>query len=198
MYRTSDSVHRMVLTAVLSAVAALLMFFDFPVPLVPSFVKLDFSEVPVMLGAYFLGPVSGVAVALLKILLHCIVRGTATLGIGEAANFTGSLAYILPAFFIYSARPTKKGAILSLVIATLCVSAIVAVSDYFAFFPLYAKVAGVDVSVFVAMGSAVNHRVIDLFTLIFYAVFPFNVFKYGVTSVFVFLLYKRLEPIMDV
>ena len=74
--------------AMLGAVAGVLMNLEFPIPfLAPSFYQLDFSEVPVMVGTFAMGPVAGILIELVKILVHLVTKGTMTAGVGDVANF---------------------------------------------------------------------------------------------------------------
>lgn len=188
-----ESIRRSTMAGMFGAVAAVLMLLDFPVPLVPPFVKFDLSELPVLLGGLFLGPVGGGIVAGLKILLHLVFRGSLTVGIGELANFTGSIAYMLPGVLLFRHRDSMRDACASFAAATVVVSVVIVVGNYFVFFPAYARLMGLSVDAFVAMGHSVNSSVHDLWTLMVYCLFPFNLFKYGVTSVLAALLYRRLR-----
>ena len=77
----------MVQVAMLGAAAVVLMFFDIPLPFAPSFYKIDLSEVPVLIGAFAMGPLAGAAIELIKILLNLVMKGSTTAGVGEVANF---------------------------------------------------------------------------------------------------------------
>ena len=184
---------RLVLTALLGAISALLMILEFPIPLVPPFIKMDFSELPVILGGFILGPADGALVVLVKITLSILMRGTNTAFIGEIANLTYSLGYMLPAVLIYSKIKTKKGAAISLFTGTVITSIIAVIMNIFVVFPLYAKLMGLDLATIVGMGTSANPFVKDLTGLMIFAILPFNLFKYGITSVISFLLYKKLS-----
>ena len=108
---TITTTARLTLTAMFGALAAVLMLFSFPIFFTLPFIKLDLSDVPVVLGTYMLGPLWGVAIAFVKIALNFVLNGTTTVGIGELANLLFTLAYILPAGIIYRYRRTKKGAV---------------------------------------------------------------------------------------
>ena len=101
------------------AVASVLMFLEFPLPFAPGFYKLDLSEVPVLIGAFALGPVSGFFIELIKILVHLVIKGTQTAGIGELANLVIGCAFVLPAALIYRAGKTRKRAVIGMITGTL-------------------------------------------------------------------------------
>mgnify|MGYP000314454169 CR=1 FL=1 len=98
----------MVQVAMLGAAAVVLMFFDIPLPFAPSFYKIDLSEVPVLIGAFAMGPLAGAAIELIKILLNLVMKGSTTAGVGEVANFLIGCAYVMPAAWIYKTQKTKK------------------------------------------------------------------------------------------
>ncbi len=184
---------RMVYIAMFGAISSVLMILEISVPLAPSFIKFDFSELPVVLGGYMMGPAAGAAIAVLKVALHLVLKGTSTMGIGELSNLIGSLCYMLPGVLIYRKIRTKKGATISLVIATLVVSCVLLGTNTFFIFPAYAKILGMSIDTFVQMGAMTNPLVGSYFTLMVLSVFPFNIFKYGVISIITLTIYKRVK-----
>ena len=189
-----NNTKKMVLIALFSSVAAVLMFLDFSVPLTPSFVKFDLSELPVILGGYLLGPMSGVIIIILKLAIKLILKPSSTMFIGELSNFIASLTYMLPAVLYYRRNKTLKSAIISLVIGTLISAIVVTVADYLVIFPLYAKLF-MSMEAIIKAGNAINKNIDSLLSLMLISIFPFNIFKYGVTSVLTVLLYKKLKNI---
>lgn len=181
---------------VLSAVATVLMLFDFPLWFAPNFYQLDFSEVPVLLGTFALGPAAGVSIELVKILINFVLNGTDTGGIGELANFIVGCSFIVPAGLIYRNHKSIKTAIIGLIVGTLSLAAIGAVLNYYFLLPVYAKVYGTPIQAFVDMAKALNPAITDLKTLVLYAVVPFNIFKGIAVSSVVVLIYKRISPIL--
>ena len=181
---------------VLSAVATVLMLFDFPLWFAPNFYQLDFSEVPVLVGTFALGPMAGVAIEFVKILLNFVLNGTDTGGIGELANFAVGCSFIIPAGCIYKFRKTFNTAILGLAIGTLTLATVGSLMNYFVLLPVYAKVYGAPIEAFIEMGSLINPAITDLKTFVLYAVAPFNLFKGIVISAITILIYKKLSPIL--
>ena len=108
----------MVQVAMLGAAAVVLMFFDIPLPFAPSFYKIDLSEVPVLIGAFAMGPLAGAAIELIKILLNLVMKGSTTAGVGEVANFLIGCAYVMPAAWIYKTQKTKKNAMIGMAVGT--------------------------------------------------------------------------------
>jgi riboflavin transporter FmnP len=181
---------------VLAAVATILMLFEFPLWFAPNFYELDFSEVPVLLGAFALGPAAGAMIELVKILINFVVNGTDTGGIGELANFIIGCAFIIPAGFIYKKHKSFKTAILGLVAGTISLAIIGAFLNYFLLLPVYSKIYGAPIQAFIDMGNALNPAITDLKTFVLYAVVPFNLFKGIVVSAMVILIYKKLSPVL--
>ena len=107
------STRKIAVIGMFSAVAALLMYFEFPMPFAPPFYELDFSEIPILIGAFAFGPAAGVMMEFIKILLELILKGTTTAFVGELANFCVGCSLILPAATIYSFRKTKKNAVVA-------------------------------------------------------------------------------------
>jgi len=181
---------------VLAAVATVLMLLEFPLWFAPNFYELDFSEVPVLLGTFALGPAAGATIELVKILLNFVVNGTETGGIGEFANFLIGCSFVVPAGIIYKRHKTFKTAILGLIVGTLSLAIAGAFLNYYLLLPVYAKIYGAPIQAFVDMANAINPAVTDLKTFIMFAVVPFNLFKGVVVSSMVMLVYKKLSPIL--
>ncbi len=184
---------KMVMVGMLGAISTILMYFDFPVPLAPGFIKMDFSELPVIIGGFLLGPVSGAAVAFLKVLLRFILKGTDTMGVGEFSNLLGSLAYVLPAALFYKHLKTRRSAEYGLLAGTVTTSIVMVLANAAFVFPLYIKLFGMTADAIVKMGSAVNPLVNNMFTLMVFSILPFNLFKYGVISILTLLVYKKIS-----
>ena len=187
---------RLVWISLLGAISSILMLFEIVVPFVPTFIKLDISDVPVLLGGFLLGPVSGIYIALIKVLLHFVLKGSSTLGIGELVNFIGSVMFMLPAVLYYYRNRTNRRAIQSLLLGTCIVTITLLLLNYFVMFPLYASVMHFPLEAIVAATNAVNSFVTDTFTLMVFALLPFNLLKYVLASVLTYILYERVKPII--
>ncbi len=185
-----------VMTAMFGAISVVLMLIDFPLPIAPSFMKMDISDLPAMLGTFMMGPAAGVAIAAIKNILELIFRGTTTAFVGELANFLGACSYILPAALVYHFKKGKGGAALSLLAATVCVTILYMILDYAVIFPMYSTLYNLPMETIIAMGSAITGRITDLFTMMVFAVAPFNLIKYGIVSLITFFTYKRLKGVL--
>lgn len=181
---------------ILGAVATVLMLLEFPLWFAPSFYELDFSEVPVLLGAFALGPAAGAMIELVKILINFVLNGTDTGGVGEFANFIIGCSFIVPAGYIYKRNKSFKTAILGLVVGTLTLAVAGAFLNYYLLLPLYAKIYGYPIQAFIDMGHALNPAITDLKTFVLFAVVPFNLLKGVIVSAMVILIYKKLSPIL--
>ncbi|WAM32953.1 ECF transporter S component [Caldicellulosiruptor morganii] len=180
--------------SIFGALAFVIMLIEFPLGIFPDFLKLDFSDSIALIISFALGPLSGVAVELLKNLLHLFVTKTA--GIGEFANFMVGGCFVFIAGYIYSYNKTRKGAILSLIVSTIAFSIWAGILNYFVFLPLYEKVLKFPVTEVVKLAAKFNRLITDKFTLILFSIIPFNLVKGAVISIVTFALYKRLSKIV--
>ena len=180
----------------LGAIAVVLMLFEIPLPFAPSFYEIDFSEVPVLIGAFSMGPMAGVLIELIKIILNLCINGTVTAGVGELANFVIGCAMVLPAAIIYKRKKTKKGAVIGLVTGTLFMTFAGCFINAYVMLPTYAKAFGMPIEALVGLGSAINASITDLFTFVMFAVVPFNLLKGVLVSIIVLLIYKKISPIL--
>ncbi len=190
------STHYVTYTAVFAAMAGVLMTFEIPLFFAPSFYKLDFSELPVLICTFYLGPVAGVAAELVKIIVKLLLKGTTTAFVGELANFITSCAFILPASIIYHARPGKKSAILGMAAGTLVLTVFGSLFNAVYLIPKFAEMYGMPLDTIVSMGNEINGAVNSLATLVLFAVVPFNLLKGVVVSLITYLLYKRISPLL--
>ena len=186
---------RVAFVAMFGAVAAVLMLFEIPLFFAPSFYKLDLSEIPVLLCAFYLGPVSGVVCELLKVLLKLLLKGTTTAFVGDFANFVVGCSLVLPASVIYHHHRTRKSAIVGMAVGTASLTVFGSAFNAIYLLPKFAELFGMSLDAIVAMGSAVNASITSVSTLVLLAVAPFNILKGVVVSLVTFLLYKRLEKL---
>lgn len=182
--------------AMFSAISAVLMLLEVPLFFAPSFYKLDFSELPVLICTFYLGPVEGVVCEFIKVVLKILLKGTTTAFVGDFANFVVGCSLILPASIAYQANPSKKGAALSLVLGTACLTIFGSLFNAWYLIPKFADLYGIPMEAIIGMGSQVNASITDLKTLVLFAVVPFNLLKGTVVSVLTFLLYKRVARVL--
>lgn len=180
---------------ILSAVAIILMYLEFSLPIFPIFLKFDFGDIPALLGAFSMGPLAGVLIQLIKNIAHIPV--THTMMVGELANFIMGSIFVGTAGLIYKYKKTRGGAIVSLIAATIALTISGALINYYLTIPFYVRVLGMTLEDIVAMTRAVgNTMVTDLRSLIVFAFVPFNILKGAVISLIVGIFYKRLSPIL--
>ena len=188
-------VKALVKIGMLAAVAVILMIFEIPLPFAPAFYEIDFSEVPVMVGCFAMGPLAGALIELVKILLNFVITGTDTAGVGELANFIIGCSLCVPAGLIYRRNRTRKNALIGMITETLLMTVIGCVINAFILLPTYAVAFGLSMDKLVAMGTAVNSGITGISTFVMFAVAPFNLLKGILVSVIVFLIYKKISPI---
>lgn len=186
----------MVQIGLLSAAAIVLMLFEIPLWFAPPFYKIDFSEVPVIVGALALGPIAGVLIELIKIMLNFLIDGTLTAGVGELANFLIGSALVVPPAMIYKKNKTRKSAMIGLAVGTIFMTALGCVLNAYLLLPAYATAFQWDIEKLIAMGTAVNPNINSLWTFIFFAVAPFNLLKGLLVSVITLVIYKRISIIL--
>jgi len=181
---------------ILGAVAGLLMLLEIPLPFAPSFYEVDLSEVAVLLGAFSMGPVAGVIIEAIKILINFVITGTATAGVGELANFIVGCCLIVPAAMIYNKNKRIKNAIVGILVGIFAMTLVGAILNYYILIPVYASAFGMPIETIVAMGTKLNSNIDSLWDLILLANVPFNIIKGILSGLITFLLYKRLSPIL--
>ena len=191
---TKTNLRALTMTAMLSAMAAALMYVNFSIPIMPSFIKLDFSELPALIASFSISPLSGVVVCLIKNLVK--LPTTSTGGVGELSNFILGVAFVLPAGLIYKKHKTRKRAFIGSVIGALSMALIGLASNYYVIYPIYTKFMPLEgiLAMYQAILPAVK---IDslLKALIIFNV-PFTFFK-GMCSVLItFLIYKKISPLI--
>lgn len=181
--------------AILGAIAFIIMLVEFPLWFVPEFYQIDFSDIPALIGAFALGPVAGILIELIKNILNVALTGSITGGIGEAANFIIGALFVGTAGVIYKKNKTRKSAIIGMALGTLFMAVVGSLSNYFIILPLYSKIMPIET--ILNMARAVNSVVVDMKTLVLYAVFPFNLLKGLVVSILTLPLYKRLSGVLN-
>lgn len=195
--RKVSPARRVSIIGISAAIAAVLHVLDFPlVILAPEFYKLDFSELPVLLCGFYLGPSATVICEGVKILLKLLLKGTSTAFVGDLANFVVGCSLVLPATVFYHAHKSKHSAIIGLAIGTLVMTVFGSAFNAIYLLPKFSELFGLPLDTIVGMGTAVNGAINSVSTLVLFAVVPFNLLKGIVVSALTFLLYKRISPIL--
>ena len=193
----SSNIRTIVSVGMLAAIAVVLMFFEFPLPFIaPNFYELDLSEVPILIGAFALGPVAGVLAELVKILLNLAIRGTDTAFVGELANFVMGCAFVVPASLLYKMKKSRKNALIGLGAGAITMTAAAICINALVLLPAYSKAFGTPIEAFIEMGTMIHPSINSIWTFAFLAVAPFNLIKGILVAVVTMLLYKHISPIL--
>ncbi len=193
--KMSDT-HYVTYTAIFSCMAAVLMLIEIPLFFAPGFYKMDLSELPIMICTFYLGPVAGVTAEFVKVFLKLLIKGTSTAFVGDFANFAVGCTFVLPASILYHSKPSRRRAFWGLVLGTLVMTVFGSAFNALYLIPKFAQLFHMELDAIVAMGTAVNERITSVYTLVLYAVVPFNLLKGVIVSALTFLLYKRISPLM--
>lgn len=178
--------------AMLAAVSFVLMLFDFSVPFMPGFIKMDFSELPALIGSFALGPVAGVMVCFVKNLLHLFV--TSTGGVGELSNFVLGAVFVSVAGVIYKKNKTRKGAFIGALAGALSMAVISVFSNYYIVYPVYT--AFMPMEGIIAAYNAIYSGINNLWQALIIFNMPFTFVKGMAVTAVSFLIYKKIAPIL--
>ena len=180
------------ITAMLGAVSFVLQFLEFSVPFVPSFIKLDLSDLPALLGSFALGPLSGVLIALIKNVLH--LMDTSSGGVGELSNFILCALFVLPAGWVYKRNKTRKSALIGSLIGAVLSSLVSILTNYFIVYPIYT--AFMPMETIIAMYQAIRPSTETLLEALIVFNVPFTFIKEMICVAITFVIYKHLSPIL--
>lgn len=189
---------KMAMVGMLSALSTALMLLEIPVFFAPFFYKLDFSELPILIGTFAFGPAAGVMMEFIKILLKLFIKSTSTMFVGELANFAVGCSFILPASAIYLFKKTRKNAIIACVVGTLTMTVFGTAFNAVYLLPAFAKLFHMPMEQILAMGAEVNPLMTEGSIMSFVAVCvgPLNLLKGAADSIVTLLIYKPLSPIL--
>ena len=194
---SENSIKTLAKIAIMAAIAVVIMLVSFPLPsIAPSFYKLDFSEVAVLIGSFALGPVAGIAIEALKILLNLVFNGTNTAFIGEFANFLMGCALVVPAGVIYQKNRTRKGAITGIIVGIVCMVIAGDLLNYFLLIPAYVSIAHFPLEAIIAAGTKIFPFINSTLSLVLVCVTLFNLVKGVLVGTITALVYKRVSPLL--
>ena len=191
---TKVSILKLVTAAILSAIAAVLQFIEISIPIIPSFVKLDFSDLPALLGAFSLGPAYGVAIQLVKNILHLPFGSSA--GVGEICNFLLGAVFVFTAGMIYKYKKTRTGAVIAAVSGAVAMALVSLPVNYFFVYPAYVKIYNMPLDVILSMYNDILPGTNSLIKALCIFNVPFTFFKGIACAVFSFLIYKPLSSFL--
>ncbi|MFS0687939.1 ECF transporter S component [Sporosarcina sp. 179-K 8C2 HS] len=183
----NKKLRRMILIAILGSISTVLMQLNFPLPALPAFLKIDFSEIPAVLAIMTMGPVAGIAVELLKNVLHWFLSGSPTgVPVGEIANFATGVLFIMPIYLIFKKVQNTKGLTAGLIAGTVSMAVGMSLLNYLVFLPMYVY--------FMNMPAYTGEA---LFNVIVLGILPFNLIKGIMLMVISLLLYKSMSKWID-
>ena len=192
-----DTTHNLTVAAMLSAVAFILMFIEFPIPmLIPAFIKMDFSDLPALLGAFALGPVYGVIISYMKNLLHIVIKGTSTACVGELSNFILGAIFSAVAGYLYKHHKSRKTAIIGAVAGAVAMGVLSVPSNYFVVYPAYVQFYHMPLEAILGMYQAILPSADSLIKCLILFNLPFTLVKGLLDAVLCMLIYKPLSPIL--
>ena len=192
-----NTTHNLTVAAMLSAVAFNLMFIEFPIPmLIPAFIKMDFSDLPALLGAFALGPVYGVIISFMKNLLHIVIKGSSTACVGELSNFILGAIFSAVAGYIYKHHKSRKTAIIGAVAGAVAMGVLSVPSNYFVVYPAYVQFYHMPLEAILGMYQAILPSADSLIKCLILFNLPFTLVKGLLDAVLCMLIYKPLSPIL--
>ena len=194
MQNSTSKVRVLTGTAMLGAVAAVLMYLEFPIPILPAFVKLDVSELPALIASFAYGPVSGILVCLIKNLIK--LPSTSTAAVGELFNFVMGALFVGVAGLIYKRNKTRKGAIVGALLGALVMAVVSVPYNYFIVYPAYVVMYHLPLDAIIGMYQAINPNVNGLLACLLVFNLPFTFVKGALDAALCFLVYKPLSPIL--
>ena len=192
-----DTTHNLTVAAMLSAVAFILMFIEFPIPmLIPAFIKMDFSDLPALLGAFALGPVYGVIISFMKNLLHIVIKATSPACVGELSNFILGAIFSAVAGYLYKHHKSRKTAIIGAVAGAVAMGVLSVPSNYFVVYPAYVQFYHMPLEAILGMYQAILPSADSLIKCLILFNLPFTLVKGLLDAVLCMLIYKPLSPIL--
>ena len=189
--RNQNAMFNLTRCGLLAAMAVILYYIEIPVV---AFYKLDLSTLPAILAGFAMGPVQGVAVIVIKNLVHML--GTSTAGVGEMADILMSSAFVIPASLLYRRDKTRKGALKAMLSGAAAMTVAGVLVNYFILIPAYQVLMNLPLEVIIGMGQKVFGFIDSTLKLVIFITAPFNLFKAAVLSVTTYLLYKRVSPLL--
>lgn len=184
--------------ALFGAIAGVIMMIEAPLAIFPSFLKIDLGDIPAVIGSLVLGPIAGILIQGIKVIMHTLLKGTTSFGIGELASFLIGIAYVIPVGLIYKKfNKSFKSAIFGMIVGCVSLVMVGALANHFLLLPFYARVYGLSIDGILDMSRQVpifGKLMISEWTFILYGITPFNIFKGIVITIVTSLIYKFVVP----
>ncbi len=183
---------KLTVTALLAAISTVLTLLNFSIPIMPSFIKMDFSDLPALLASYAFGPWSGIIVCVIKNFFNLFLSSG---GIsGAISNFLLGVLFVVPAGWIYQYKKNRAGALIGSLIGAFTMAVVGIFTNYYIVYPVYTAILPMET--IIKLYQAINPYVTDLWTALIYMNFPFTLAKGILNVALAFLVYKRLSPIL--
>ncbi len=188
-----SKVRRMCIAAIMGVIAFVLLSVNFSIPVLSPFAEIDAAALPELIGGFVLGPVGAMQIIGVKLVLKLLLVGTESMYTGEIQNLLLSIAFVLPAVLYYRRHRSKKGAVIGLVIGSICKVIVGVFTNLYLIFPFYISLYGMDWDAIVQMCAAVNPWIQNVPTMIAFSIVPFNIVSTALSSVITMLVYKRIS-----
>lgn len=183
----NNKVQKMVSIAMLAAIGTVLQFVAFPIMPAFSFLKIDFSDIPILLGMFLYGPLAGVITTFVRSLLHLFLTGLAPQNmVGDFASFLASSIFTLPIFYFFGKKKNiRTNRIVGLVSGILALTIFMSIANYFVITPIYLQLYGVTTQQFLGTSLA---------SYVAIGIVPFNLIKGLLVSGVFLVLHAKLLP----
>ena len=190
------TVRNIAVIAILGVLGALLMLFDFPIAIAPSFYKLDLADLPCLIGAFALGPVPAFFIEIVKIIVKLLLKPTSTAFVGELASFIISSIFVVTAGLIYQRKKSRANAIKAMIIASIIMSIAGTLANYLFIIPFYVKLYNIPLEAIISMGQAIFPVIHDKLSFVICCVLPFNLIKATIVDIVTMAVYKHISPVL--
>lgn len=194
--KKSLSIKNITRIAILGALGGFLMLIDFPIFIAPSFYKLDIGDLPCLIGAFAMGPIPGIFIQIIKILIKLLFKPTSTAFIGEIAAFIFSSSYCVSASFIYQNNKNKNGAKKAIIIGSIIMVIVSSLANYLFIIDAYSRLYGMPLEAIIGLGKEIFPIINSKLSLVICCVVPFNLIKAALVDVLTLLLYKHISPLL--
>lgn len=197
MKKYSFSTKEITRIGILSAISAILIMINFPIPFFPNIYKIDFSAIPCLLCGFALGPIPGLTCVALSSLLNILLEGgSTTFYIGEITNFLILSSFILTSSFMYKKKHTKEGAVQSLIVSVIVSSLVSIIVNYYFSLPRYETLMNISIDDILLLVPKYFTFIKNKLSFVLFCSFPFNIIKCVCNSIITVLLYKRISPLI--
>ncbi|MDO5141946.1 MAG: ECF transporter S component [Eubacteriales bacterium] len=182
---------RLTYIAIFAAIATVLMYFEFPIPFMPPFLKVDLSGAAVLIGAFIFGIGPAITMIGIKDLIH--LTQTQTAGSGELADFLMLSTLVIVAVLLYRAHKSRKMALVGCISGSVAMAIAGMLSNYFLILPFYINGMGWDLEAIFEICAAVDPAIDGMSTYLLLGVLPFNLLKGAILTIITMTTYKKLS-----